>query len=84
MMKNEERKFLFTSAEERKLIIMNKVKKVLDEIESEGEVCGYIFFGFMPKDENIESWAEYEGIVNPAHILEALENYKIVTEIKLS
>ena len=68
---------------ERGPLILDKVSHVIDEIQAEGQICGYVFFAFMPSGEGIETWAEYEGVCNPDHILKGLEHYGIIMRLKV-
>ena len=74
--------FIYSRKSERKDIILSNTISAIEEIESEGkEICGYLLYLFYP-DEGVGTVMEWEGVLNPKHILQALESQGIIQKMK--
>lgn len=75
--------FIDSKPDERKNIILTAVSEMVDEVENENkEICGYVSFIFYP-DDKIGTVMSWEGVLNPTHILEALEAQGIIQKVKV-
>jgi len=74
-------KWVDSDPQKRKEIIRKKIEEMFNEMRGE-EIAGYMIFFSESVNGELETLADFSGIINPQHLLDFLVHLKMITQIE--
>jgi len=74
-------KWVDSDPQKRKEIIRKKIEEMFNEMKGE-EIAGYMIVFSESVYGELETLADFSGIINPQHLLDFLVHLKIITQIE--